>query len=122
MNPDPFSLTNLQNKINSLLYENNASKLYIINLEKAFLTLENDYSTIKYHHELLKSKQSYYENLKSDITLKKNKISDLEREILIQKVKYKKNLNEKEKNYERDMEEARRLGEISKTKIQIIPP
>ena len=118
MNPDPFSLTNLQNKINSLLYENNAYKLYIINLEKAFLTLENDYSTIKYQHELLKSKQSYYENLKSDITLKKNKISDLEREILIQKVKYKKNLNEKEKNYERDMEEARRLGEISKTKIQ----
>ena len=118
MNPDPFSLTNLQNKINSLLYENSAYKIYIINLEKAFLTLENDYSAIKYQHELLKSKNSYYENLKSDIKSKKNQISNLEKEILNQKVKYKKIMNEKEKNYERNMEESRRLGEISKTKIQ----
>ena len=118
MNPDPFSITNLQNKINSLLYENSAYKIYIINLEKAFLTLENDYSAIKYQHELLKSKNSYYENLKSDIKSKKNQISNLEKEILNQKVKYKKIMNEKEKNYERNMEESRRLGEISKTKIQ----
>ena len=118
MNSDPFSLTNLQNKIQTLLYENNSYKLYIINLEKAFLTLENDYSTIKYQHELLKSKQPYYDNLKSDITSKNNQISNLEKEILIQKIKYKNYLNEKEKNYERDMEEARRLGEISKAKIQ----
>ena len=117
MTSDTFPLTNLQNKIRTLLYENNAYKLYITNLEKAFITLESDYSSIKYQYELIKSKESYYDNLESDINSKNNKISTLEKEILIQKFKYKKYISEKEKNYEKEVEEAKRLGGLIKTKI-----
>ena len=117
MTSDTFPLTNLQNKIRTLLYENNAYKLYITNLEKAFITLESDYSSIKYQYELIKSKESYYDNLESDINSKNNKISTLEKEILIQKFKYKKYISEKEKNYEKEVGEAKRLGGLIKTKI-----
>ena len=118
MTSDTFSLTHLQNQLKNLIYENNAYKLYITNLEKAFINLENDYTSIKYQYELNRTKESYIDNLKENIEFKNNRISNLEKEILIQKVKYKKYINEKEAIYEKDVEEAKRLGEISKTKIK----
>ena len=66
----------------------------------------------------MRNKESYIDNLKENIEFKNNRISNLEKEILVQKVKYKKYINEKEAIYEKDVEEAKRLGEISKTKIK----
>ena len=118
MSTDVFTLTKLQNQVKSLINENNAYKLYITKLEKAFIKLENDYSSIKYQYQLIKSKELHFDKIKPELELKNKIISNLENELLIQKAQYQKYINKKEREYEQDMDEARRLGEMSKTKIQ----
>ena len=115
---DAFIINKLKNEIKSLIDDNNAYKLYIYNLENSFIKLERDFSSLKYKYKLIESKESFFDNIKPELESKNKMISELEKELLAQKEKYRKDMTQKEIVYENDMGKSKRVLGMHKIKIK----
>ena len=107
---DNMLISKLNNQIKELNYELEKNKIYISNLELSILNLENKYEELHSRYMISSSKEIEYEKLLINLKEKNELISDLEKEMSINRKNYEKERREFNSKYEHDVKEVQYLN------------